>query len=190
MNTWLPKIYTVGQVEKLNEDTASFTLLPDDGSEVVFEPGQFNMIYVFGIGEIPISISGGNEDNFHHTVRDIGLISKALANLKPGMKVGMRGPYGSAWPLKACEGSDVIVAAGGIGLAPLRPVLDPVRHSWPMRLLRNSVAREVTYPPLPADLAAAISDFYQEDMEALRRFAPHTGQRSSCNWPSEKTNHS
>jgi NAD(P)H-flavin reductase len=128
MSTWLPKTYTVGQVEKLTEDTASFTLSPDDGSEVMFEPGQFNMIYVFGIGEIPISISGGDEGNFHHTVRDIGLTSKALVNLKPGMKVGIRGPYGSAWPLKACDGGDVIVVAGGIGLAPLRPVVQHLEN--------------------------------------------------------------
>lgn len=123
MNTWLPKTFTVDQVEKLTEDTVSFTLSPDDNSEVVFEPGQFNMIYTFGIGEIPISISGGSSNNFHHTVRSIGSTSKALADLKPGMKVGIRGPYGSAWPLNACEGGDVIVVAGGIGLAPLRPVV-------------------------------------------------------------------
>ena len=123
MNTWLPKTYTVGQVEKLAEDTASFTLSPDDGSEVVFEPGQFNMIYTFGVGEIPISISGGSSDSFHHTVRGVGSTSKTLVDLKPGMKVGIRGPYGNTWPLKACEGGDVIVVAGGIGLAPLRPVV-------------------------------------------------------------------
>ena len=123
MNTWLPKTCTVGRVEQLTKDTASFTLSPDDGSEVVFEPGQFNMIYAFGVGEIPISISGGSSDTFHHTVRDIGLTSTALANLKPGMKVGIRGPYGNAWPMKACEGGDVIIVAGGIGLAPLRPVV-------------------------------------------------------------------
>ena len=123
VNTWLPKTCTVSKVNRLTEDTASFTVLPDDGSEVVFEPGQFNMIYAFGIGEIPISISGGGSDNYHHTVRDIGLTSKALVNLKPGRKVGIRGPFGSAWPLKVCEGGDVIVVAGGIGLAPLRPVI-------------------------------------------------------------------
>ena len=70
VNTWLPKTCTVSKVNRLTEDTASFTMLPDDGSEVVFEPGQFNMIYIFGIGEIPISISGGGSDNYHHTVRD------------------------------------------------------------------------------------------------------------------------
>ncbi len=123
MNTWLPKTYTVGPVEKLTEDTVSFTLLPDDGSEVVFEPGHFNMIYAFGIGEIPISISGGSRDHFHHTVRDVGSTSTALTHLKPGMKVGIRGPYGNTWPLKVCEGGDVIVVGGGIGLAPLRPVV-------------------------------------------------------------------
>ena len=123
MNTWLPKIYTVSPVEKLTKDTVSFTLSPDDGSEVVFEPGQFNMVYAFGVGEVPISISGGCSNYFHHTVRDVGSTSKALVDLKPGTKVGIRGPYGSAWPLKSCEGGDVIVVGGGIGLAPLRPVV-------------------------------------------------------------------
>ncbi len=138
VNTWLPKTCTVGRVEKLTEDTVSFTLSPDDGSEVVFEPGQFNMIYAFGVGEIPISISGGDSNNFHHTVRAIGSTSKALLNLKPGMKVGIRGPYGSTWPLRVCEGGDVVVVAGGIGLAPIRPVvqyLDDHRDKFNKRIL-------------------------------------------------------
>ena len=138
LDTWTPKICTVGRVEKLTKDTASFTVSPDDGSHFVFEPGQFNMIYAFGMGEIPVSISGGSRDHFHHTVRNVGSISKALANLRPGMKIGIRGPYGSAWPLKICEGGDVIVAAGGIGLAPLRPVvkyLEDHRDKFNKRIL-------------------------------------------------------
>lgn len=90
-----------------------------------FRPGQFNMLYAFGVGEVPISISGDDADGGRlvHTSRAVGKVTEALGQLEPGMQVGVRGPYGSAWPLDRCEGRDVLVVAGGIGLAPLRGAL-------------------------------------------------------------------
>ena len=90
-----------------------------------FEPGQFNMLAVFGVGEIPISISGPVSDGTKiiHTIRDVGPVSHALAALKPGAVLGLRGPYGAPWPVKAARGGDVVVVAGGLGLAPVRPIL-------------------------------------------------------------------
>jgi NAD(P)H-flavin reductase len=83
------------------------------------------MLYAFGVGEIPISISGdpGRQGTLVHTVRKVGSVSRALCALKPEDDVGVRGPFGSAWPLEACHGRDVVIVAGGIGLAPLRPVV-------------------------------------------------------------------
>jgi NAD(P)H-flavin reductase len=88
-----------------------------------YAPGQFNMLYVFGIGEVPISISGGNGALIRHTTRAVGTVTKAMRELKRGAVVGLRGPYGSQWPLKEATGRDVVIAAGGIGLAPLRSAL-------------------------------------------------------------------
>lgn len=90
-----------------------------------FLPGQFNMLAVFGVGEIPISISGPTSDTSKivHTVRDVGPVSKALAELPAGSILGLRGPYGTPWPVPRARGRDVVVVAGGLGLAPVRPIL-------------------------------------------------------------------
>jgi NAD(P)H-flavin reductase len=90
-----------------------------------FKPGQFNMLYAFGVGEVPISISGdpAKADRILHTVRAVGPVSKALAMLRRNERVGVRGPFGSHWPVDEAVGFDVLVIAGGVGLAPLRPAL-------------------------------------------------------------------
>jgi len=90
-----------------------------------FEPGQFNMLYAFGVGEVPISMSGdpAATDRIVHTIRGVGAVSEALAALQPNDTVGVRGPFGSSWPVSEAAGSDVLVIAGGLGLAPLRPAL-------------------------------------------------------------------
>jgi NAD(P)H-flavin reductase len=90
-----------------------------------FAPGQFNMLYAFGIGEAAISISGDPAEpgRLVHTIRSVGKVSDALTRLRPGDALGLRGPYGGGWPLDAALGSDVVIVAGGLGLAPLRPTL-------------------------------------------------------------------
>lgn len=90
-----------------------------------FAPGQFNMLYAFGVGEVPISMSGNpaRRDRLVHTIRAVGPVSSALAAMKRGAEIGVRGPFGSAWPVAQASGLDVIVIAGGIGLAPLRPAI-------------------------------------------------------------------
>lgn len=111
-----------------NDDTFTMVLQLDDCE---FEPGQFNMLSVFGIGEVPISISGdpGVGANLVHTIRGVGPVTKALRVRRPGDLVGVRGPFGTAWPVDEAMGGDVVFVAGGIGLAPLRPALFHVlRH--------------------------------------------------------------
>ncbi|MFV1980497.1 MAG: FAD/NAD(P)-binding protein, partial [Rhodothermia bacterium] len=92
------------------------------------DPGQFNMLYAFGIGEVPISISGKpfNPAKLVHTIREVGAVTAALNGLRKGDQVGVRGPFGSAWPTQIAEGRDVIFAAGGIGLAPIRPAIEHI----------------------------------------------------------------
>lgn len=94
-------------------------------------PGQFNMLYAFGVGEVPISVSGYNVETGQllHTVRGVGAVSNALLNVQAGQQLGLRGPYGRGWPMNSAYGKDVLLIAGGIGMAPLRPVMrDLIRH--------------------------------------------------------------
>ena len=89
-----------------------------------FAPGQFNMLYVLGVGEIPISICGDpRSDSLMHTTRVVGPVTMAMSKLRRGDILGVRGPFGSIWPVEQLDGRDVVVVAGGIGLAPLRGAL-------------------------------------------------------------------
>ena len=97
----------------------------EDGGRPAFAPGQFNMLTAFGVGEVPISVSGDPADpnRLVHTIRAVGPASTALARLGPGDALGLRGPFGVGWPMEQAVGRDVVVIAGGLGLAPLRPAL-------------------------------------------------------------------
>ena len=91
-------------------------------------PGQFNMLYVPGVGEAAISLSrrSVNESPLTHTVRSVGNVTGALAAADKGFSLGIRGPFGTPWPIETAFGHDLILVAGGIGLAPLRPVVDEI----------------------------------------------------------------
>jgi NAD(P)H-flavin reductase len=118
--------FLIKQIMRETADTFSMQLRSrDDSNGFVFEPGQFNMVYVFGVGEVPISISGDPADNktIVHTTRAVGNVTGAMKKLKKGDTLGIRGPYGKGWPIKDAEGEDIVIIAGGIGLAPLRPVI-------------------------------------------------------------------
>ena len=120
----VPKVVRVAAAQQELPDV--WTLNIDAGdSGFPFAPGQFNMLYAFGVGEAAISISGDptRPERLVHTIRSVGKVSAALARLRPGDPLGLRGPYGGGWPLDAAVGSDVIIVAGGLGLAPLRPTL-------------------------------------------------------------------
>jgi NAD(P)H-flavin reductase len=123
-DSFVPQIYRVGASRRELSDTVTLELIPQSGSRPAFEPGQFNMLYAFGVGEAAISVSGSREHTpFVHTVRNVGAVSGAIAKLQPGAAIGLRGPFGKGWPVAAAEGSDVVIVAGGLGLAPLRPVI-------------------------------------------------------------------
>jgi NAD(P)H-flavin reductase len=126
MDPLIPRPFRVRR--RLQENADSFTLeIEPEGAATsfAFTPGQFNMLYIFGVGEVPISISGHSaaRNTIAHTTRAVGTVTRALAKLKRGDLVGVRGPFGSSWPTEAALGRDTILIAGGIGLAPLRPVL-------------------------------------------------------------------
>ncbi len=121
-----PESFRIQQVRKETYDTFTIDLEHVNSTDgFPFAAGQFNMLYVFGVGEAPISISGNpaNPKVLKHTIREVGMITRAIRTLKRGEVIGVRGPLGSNWPLEKAQGKDVILIAGGIGLAPLRPAL-------------------------------------------------------------------
>ena len=122
----LPDPHRVQRVRQETPDTFTLELEPEYGARgFPFVPGQFNMLYAFGVGEVPISISGDptKAEVLVHTTREVGLVTRAMRKLKPGDTLGVRGPFGAGWPVAQARGSDVVIVAGGIGLAPLRPAL-------------------------------------------------------------------
>jgi NAD(P)H-flavin reductase len=123
-----PLPYRVADIRAETADTRSIELAPVGRELPSFAPGQFAMVYAFGVGEVPLSASSlrGRHGGLVHTVRAVGAVSTALYRMRPGDTLGLSGPYGTGWDLDAAVGHDVLVIAGGIGLAPLRPVVQAV----------------------------------------------------------------
>lgn len=159
-------------------DVFSFELEPPrpggaPGPSYAFLPGQFNMLWAFGVGEAAISVSGdpADRDRIVHTIREVGSVTRALARLRPGDEVGLRGPFGRPWPLDLGDAAseldeaaaalgpgelDLVLVAGGLGLAPLRPCL---YHALANRARYRRVvvlvgARGAAELPFAAELAA------------------------------------
>lgn len=131
----VPRPFRVQKVRRETHDTFTLELASNGevGGALPFAPGQFNMLYAFGVGEVAISISGdpAQPEKLVHTIRAVGATTKALARLQRGDMVGVRGPFGSQWPVSEAVGRDVVIIAGGIGLAPLRPVIYHVLQNRP-----------------------------------------------------------
>ncbi|MBX3306063.1 MAG: FAD/NAD(P)-binding protein [Nitrospira sp.] len=91
-----------------------------------FAAGQFNMVYLFGVGEVAISIVSDPEEpeRLDHTIRSVGRVTSAIAQLQPGETLGIRGPFGQGWPLEAVRGHDVVIVTGGLGCAPVVGAID------------------------------------------------------------------
>jgi NAD(P)H-flavin reductase len=125
IDSMVPRVARVVRTHRDGADIWTLELTFPDGAGLAFLPGQFNMLYAFGIGEAAISISGdpAEPQRLIHTIRALGKISQALASLKVGDTLGVRGPFGKPWPMDEAVGADVVVVAGGLGLAPLRPAL-------------------------------------------------------------------
>ena len=129
---WAPVPFAVKERRSETPDTITLVLAPKGRSKpLLFSPGQFNMLYVFGVGEAAISLSGDVEwaDRYVHTIRIAGKVTRALTEIPAGGMVGVRGPYGTGWPVADAAGHDVLIVAGGLGLPPLRPAIyDMFRH--------------------------------------------------------------
>jgi NAD(P)H-flavin reductase len=120
-----PSRYRVTSRVVETADTVTLVLTPVDEPIATPKPGQFAMVYAFGVGEVPISVSGrANGTDIVHTLRAVGAVTRALSTMDHGATVGLRGPFGTDWAVPS--GGDLVIVGGGIGLAPLRPV---IRHA-------------------------------------------------------------
>ncbi len=125
-NPMMPVTFRVLRLQRETHDTFTLELQPANGAAgFPFAAGQFNMLYIFGVGEVPMSISGdpGKPELLVHTTRSVGVVTGAMRKLKRGDMVGIRGPFGDRWPVEEAAGKDVLIVAGGVGLAPLRAVV-------------------------------------------------------------------
>jgi NAD(P)H-flavin reductase len=126
-NPWLSQTVWIDDIKTEIEGVATYRLRFRDehaNHSYRFLPGQFNMLYVPGVGEIAISLCAGTSgQTWDHTIRVAGNVTRKLSSLPTGASLGLRGPFGASWPLEECRGANVILVAGGIGLAPLRPAV-------------------------------------------------------------------
>lgn len=129
MNVYLPRPATI--VERIQESHTIFTLRlafsdASEQSPYRFAPGQFNMLYLDGVGEVAISIVSDPEHEtlYDHTIRIVGRVTRGLAQLQAGQRIGVRGPFGRGWPLAQAEGRDVMIVTGGLGCAPVVAVIN------------------------------------------------------------------
>ncbi|QDU04224.1 Anaerobic sulfite reductase subunit B [Gimesia chilikensis] len=128
LNAWIPQTAVIREIrsEVSGVTTYHLALIDSVAAETYrFAPGQFNMLYVPGAGESAISMSGDPDatETLAHTIRKAGNVTGRIAAMQVGDTLGLRGPFGTSWPVDLCKGKNVILVAGGIGLPPLRPVI-------------------------------------------------------------------
>ena len=154
-----PVWYRVADRRAETADVASLTLYPVGPALAPVRPGQFLMVWAFGVGEVPISVSdrtpaGGG---VVLTVRSVGAVSAALVGARPGDVLGLRGPFGTVWPVREVAGRSVLVVSGGLGMAPLRLAVESLTSrlgaaDGPSRMTLVVGAREPGQLLYPADL--------------------------------------
>lgn len=128
MNPYLPRTAEIVERTAESGDVFSLHLRLTDGGAYAFAPGQFNMLYLYGVGEVPISVVAEQPANglLTHTIRAVGRVTRGLAKLQPGDRIGLRGPYGNGWPIDRAAGRDLVIVTGGLGCAPAVSVIEHV----------------------------------------------------------------
>jgi anaerobic sulfite reductase subunit B len=150
-------------------DIATITLEPLQEPIEPPKPGQFNMLTAFGVGEAAFSVSSDPTHSplLEHTIRDVGAVSHALSHAERGYVLGVRGPYGTDWPIEGLEGDDVVVVAGGIGLAPLRGAI--------VRLVSNLARGRVGKIVVLAGARSPDQVIFGEDLDEWRKIGATVG---------------
>ena len=176
--------YSAQVLENLQETHSVFTLrlsLVEDGlrDTYMFSPGQFNMLYLYGVGEVPISIVSDPRDShvLDHTIRAVGRVTRGLSQLKAGDTIGVRGPYGVGWPMQLAEGRDILVVTGGLGCAPVVSVINYIIKRRP-RFGRLTILQGVK---LPKDLIWR--DRYEQWIQQADTQVLLAADKCSADWP-------
>jgi NAD(P)H-flavin reductase len=156
VNVAVPVPYRVTARRADTDDTVTLTLEHPETPLPAFQPGQFAMLTSYGVGEVPISLAGPGPDGgtarrLVHTLRAVGAVTRALHDTQPGQVVGVRGPFGAGWDVASAAGRDLVIVAGGIGLAPLRPVVlaalaEPSRYGRVVVLVGARTPADLLYP--------------------------------------------
>jgi sulfite reductase subunit B len=122
---YVPESASIAKVEVLTPQERLFEFRLDSGKDLGHKPGQFAQISLPGLGEAPISISSSPDlkGSFEMVVRNVGRLSGALHNMEAGAKVGVRGPFGTSFPVEELKGKDLVFICGGIGLVPVRSAI-------------------------------------------------------------------
>jgi len=132
-NEYYSNLAVIKEIKEETYNTRTFVLEYSDSNlakDFSWVPGQFMMLSILGVGESAISISGVNSTSLiNATIRNVGNVTNSIFALKKGDNLGMRGPYGTGWPLKKAEGKDIIIVAGGMGIAPLRGVINHIMNN-------------------------------------------------------------
>jgi anaerobic sulfite reductase subunit B len=155
-----PTVFHVSDRAQEAPDVVTLALKNDGGAPFSFQPGQFNMLTAFGVGEVPISVSSSpGAGPLLHTVREVGPVTRALCQASVGTRVGVRGPFGTDWGLASFAQADAIIVGGGIGLAPLRGAIEQLIEttglpSGPRRVVVLAGARRPDQLIFKEDLAA------------------------------------
>lgn len=172
-------------VEKIREaediDTYRLQLIDEEARrQFRFKAGQFNMVYLFGVGEVAISIVSDPDepDVVGHTIRTVGRVTKAIAALQPGEALGIRGPFGEGWPLEEAEGRNVVIVTGGLGCA---PVVGAIEYIFRRRAQYGSI-KILHGVKTPQDL------LYRERFDQWRR-APDTEVLLTSDQPDKTWSH-
>jgi NAD(P)H-flavin reductase len=177
----------IGVIQRVYQETPEsatywLTFRDGDGEGYAFEPGQFNMLYLFGVGEVAISISSdpAHPERLGHTIRSVGMVTNAMRELDVGDELGIRGPLGRPWPLKDAEGGDLVVIGGGVGVCPVRPAMEfAMRHRERYRrLILLMGARTPELLPYREQLEDWVAT-----MEALEVELHLTVDEASHGWP-------
>ena len=132
-DTWVPVPARILHIKDENFNTYTIRLAIEDETfrnRYRWSPGQFNMLYAPGVGEAAISISSDpeNPSELEHTIRVVGSVTRAIKKIGEGGVIGLRGPFGTSWPTEGIKGKNVVMVAGGIGLAPIRPMVYWLLH--------------------------------------------------------------
>jgi sulfhydrogenase subunit gamma (sulfur reductase) len=126
INPFLPHVAEVVGVRQETGDIRTLALRFRQGIDFDFVPGQFVEVSVFGVGEIPLGLASSptRREKIEVSVKRIGSVTNEIHKLTPGDTLGVRGPYGNGWPVERLHGRDVVIIGGGIGLSPLRSLID------------------------------------------------------------------